>query len=144
MKVTILKSFIYILALFLLIISIKNIYDSKQALENYPPAWANYFKAAEWARDNLPEDAIIADRKGGLFGTVSRRKCVGFIATADSKALIRGLIHQKVQYVVVSYIPYGDIGRYLVPAINKYGQYFRVVYYNDIYPPTCILLFIVE
>ncbi|MCK4965696.1 hypothetical protein KAS50_01620, partial [bacterium] len=134
------EGLVYILALFLLIISVKNIYAYGETVKNYPPVWANYFKAAEWARDNLPEDAVFADRKGGLFGTVSKRTCGGFHATADKKALIESLYRHKVDYVVLPSIPYADIPRYLLPAVNEYIHKFKQVYFID-NPPTYILKF---
>lgn len=136
------EGLVYILALFLPIISVKNIYAYGETVKNYPPAWANYFKAAEWARDNLPEDCIISDRKGGLFGTVSRRKCVGFLTSRDKKAVIESLYKQKVDYVVV---PLGigytsSIVYSLIPAVNEYKDKFKQVFFLD-NPPTYILQF---
>ena len=109
-------------------------------MENYPPEWANYFEAAEWAGDNTPKDCIIVDRKGGLFGTVSLRRCIGFPLTYDKEAIIESFYSNKVDYVVVSTIPYGSIGSYLVPAVKEYIDRFKPVFSID-NPPTYIFQF---
>ena len=128
------------LALFLPLITFKNIYSYRDLMENYPPEWANYFEAAEWARDNTQKDCIIADRKGGLFGTVSLRKCIGFPLTYDKEAIIESFYSNKVDYVVISSIPYGSIGSYLVPAVKEYIDRFKPVFSID-NPPTYIFKF---
>ncbi len=128
------------LALFLLLITFKNIYSYRGFMKDYPPEWANYFKAAEWARDNTPKDCIIVDRKSGLFGTVSLRRCIGFPLTYDKRTIIESFYNNKVDFVVVSSIPYPHIPMYLVPAVKEYIDRFEPVFSID-NPPTYIFQF---
>jgi len=130
-------------ALLLLLITFKNIYSYRGLMKNYPPEWANYFKAAEWARDNTPKDCIIADRKAGLFGTVSLRRCTGFPSTTDRKVIIKYFYDSNVDFVVVPNPRIGysySIITCLVPAINEYRDRFSQVFFID-NPPTYIFQF---
>jgi hypothetical protein len=130
-NVKLIYGILWVMAFLLLFLSLKNIKTFADIGRNYPPEWVNYFKAAEWARDNTPENSIIIDRKSELFKTVSKRVCVGFLSTPDSKALIEHLYKVKADYVVVSSIPFGSIEAYLVPAVNKYIEKFKVVFFID-------------
>lgn len=101
---------------------------------SYPPDWANYFKAAEWIRDNTPENAVISDRKAGLFKIVSRRKCVGTPGSSFGNDPLRHLkffYEYNVDYVIISSIPYSDIGLYLLPAVRAFPDRFALVYQLD-------------
>lgn len=100
----------------------------------YPPEWANYFKAAEWVRDNTPQDAVICDRKAGLFKMVARRKCVGTPGSSFGNDPIRHLkffYEHNVDYVIIPSIPYPDIGRCLLPAVQALFDRFALVYKLD-------------
>lgn len=133
--------------LLLLVLQGRNVLAYRNFMEAYPPGWANYFKAADWVRENTPEDVIIADRKGGLFRIASKRKTAGFLLSEDHRALIQQLRKDDVDFVSVPLgIGYAHIQIYLVPAINAYPALFRVAYQignpenpND--PPTYILQF---
>ena len=125
-----------ILALF----NMNNILRYQQFMENYPPEWGNYFKAAEWVRDNTPENIKIADRKPGLFGTTAEREATSFLRSADPVQLINRLAEDSIDYVILSSIPYGDYARFLLPACQTYQDKFIPVYSTE-EPPTYVLKF---
>jgi hypothetical protein len=135
------KGLIYGLALLLLFITVKNIYGYRELMENYPPDWANYFKAAEWVKNNTPKDCIIADRKSGLFRTASQRECIGFPIVTDPDVIIKSFYDNKVDYVIVPSIPYAfSIIECLIPAVSKNINKFQTVFFVD-NPPTYVLKF---
>jgi 4-amino-4-deoxy-L-arabinose transferase-like glycosyltransferase len=125
-------------AAILLIMYGRNILVYHGIMENYPPAWTEYYKAAEWARDNTPADAVFVDRKGTLFGYTSKRSVVWIPQTQDTKAVLTSMYEQKADYVVLSSIPYSAIRVYLLPVVNKYSEWFTVVYKQE-NPTTYIL-----
>ena len=137
LNIHLLRGILTSLALLLLLVSINNISHYRDVMENYPPAWANYFKAAEWARDNTPEESVFSDRKPGLFKTVSLRRCTGFAYTDDKKAVINQLYDENVDYVVIPRTGWGQIHSYLIPAVNEYIDRFQPVFFIN-NPPTHI------
>ena len=132
--------FFWSVAFLLLLINIKNINTFGKVMKDYPPDWGNYFKAAEWSRDNTPEESIFSDRKPGLFKTVSLRECTGFAYSDDRKEVINSLYDYKVDYVVLPSTPWGQIFRHLYPAVKEYKDRFKAVFFID-NPPTYILKF---
>lgn len=92
----------------------------------YPLTWKNYFAALEWIRDTLPDDVRIVDRKPGFVRFITGRACQAFSRTTDSEVLLREFSESGVTHVVLSSLPYDDIQRYLVPAVNAQKDHFVV------------------
>lgn len=130
------------ITLFYLVISVRNISNYRDLMENYPPEWGNYFTAAEWVRDNTPKDCIVVDRKPRLFRTVSLRKCryIDFPYIPDSEVIMEFFYSNKIDYVIIPSIRYKSIGTCIVPTVNKYIDKFKLVFYID-KPPTYIFQF---
>jgi hypothetical protein len=93
----------------------------------YPPAWQNYFEAAAWVRENTPPDVLVVDRKPTLFGFVSQRRCEAFPRVSEER-LLEDFRRRGVDLVVLSRIPYRDIGRYLLPAVANHPENFQEIY----------------
>ena len=89
--------------------------------------YANYFNIGRYAGQNLPADAIIATYKPALFYLYAQRPCVRFPSIEDNDAFIAKLKEQGVTHVVVDQLGYSAIGRYVVPAIQKYPERFPLI-----------------
>ncbi|MBD3335462.1 MAG: DUF2029 domain-containing protein [Candidatus Eisenbacteria bacterium] len=123
------------------VLAVVNLAKLEAQNDAYPPAWAGYFRAARWARENTPSNILIIDRKPGLFGFVSRRRCEGFPREPDGLALIRDLQRRGADLVVLSRIPFDDITRYLLPAIGEHPEWFEVIYQDAVKAPGETYLF---
>jgi hypothetical protein len=89
--------------------------------------YANYFNIGRYAGQNLPADAIVATYKPALFYLYAQRPCVRFPSIEDNDAFIAKLKEQGVTHVVVDQLGYSAIGRYVVPAIQKYPERFPLI-----------------
>jgi hypothetical protein len=112
----------------LVVLALTNAWRLGEENRSYPQPWDNYFKAARWVRDSTAEDVLVIDRKPGLFGFASQRRCEGFPREPDAAELLSGFAERGVDLVVLSRIPYDDINRYLLPAVSGHPGSFKVIY----------------
>lgn len=103
------------------------------------PAMSSFYAAARWARDNLPPDAIVANRKPRLFYWFSDRRGDVYRFTSDTDLLLHGLDAMGAGYVVLDAIS-ATTFQYLVPAVRAHAERFTVVYRQGS-PPTWILAY---
>jgi len=103
------------------------------------PAMSSFYAAARWARDNLPPDAVVANRKPRLFYWFSTRRGDVYRFTSDTDLLLNGLDAMGTGYVVLDAIS-ATTYQYLVPAVRSHAERFTVVYRNGD-PPTWILAY---
>ncbi len=99
----------------------------KNAKNVYPKNYQNYFDLAKWANKNTPEDAIFACRKTAFFYLFSSRKAIGYAHSLDREKVIEQLINNNIDYVVLDQLGYSSTGLYLLPAIKRYGEKFKLV-----------------
>ena len=99
----------------------------EQAARPYPPDWANYFRLAEWARENTPEDAVISVRKEEMFYLFAERPTTRFRYTTDTQAVLDGLDEAGTDYVVFASLGFGQPTAYLGPAIQSRPDRFPLV-----------------
>ncbi|MDR1402230.1 MAG: phospholipid carrier-dependent glycosyltransferase [Tannerellaceae bacterium] len=93
----------------------------------YPPNYQNYFTIAEEAHKQLPANTVICSRKPMLFYMFGQTAVSSYAWTEDDKALIKGLIDSKTDYVVLEQLGYSSTARYLYPAIQNNLELFPVV-----------------
>lgn len=118
-----------ILSVIALLFSIGPLNRMQEAAEEpFAMQYQNYFKAAEWAKANLPADAVIASRKPELFYYYADRYCVGYLHDSDANKLLADLRTKKSRYVIVDQLGFSSTGRYLVPAIQKNPDSFKVLF----------------
>lgn len=122
------------------LLGVKNQVSLAQGVRSYPPAWEAYFEAAEWIRGHTPGDALIVDRKPTMLTYVTGRRAVNFPREEDPARMIAWMAEQRVDYVVVSAIPYDDIVRYLIPAVQAEQGHFYPLFERD-EPYTVVLQF---
>ncbi len=107
----------------------------------YPAAWANYFSLAAWARENTPEDAVIACRKPEFFYLFSNRPCVLYAFDPDQRAVIAQMKADDVRYVILAPLGFGTTSLYLVPALRAHQELFRPIVHLP-HPDTFLIEFL--
>ncbi|MCM1532306.1 MAG: glycosyltransferase family 39 protein [Bacteroides sp.] len=101
-----------------------------QSKKPYPPAYFNYFSIAASMNASYPEGTVVCCRKPELFSYFAPKiHTTGYAWTMDQDELVRGLLRNKTEYVVLEQLGYSSTARYLYPAIQKYPQFFSLVYH---------------
>ncbi|MDR1202774.1 MAG: phospholipid carrier-dependent glycosyltransferase [Tannerellaceae bacterium] len=93
----------------------------------YPPNYQNYFTIAEEVHKQLPANTVVCSRKPMLFYMFGKTAVSSYLWTEDDKALIKGLIDSKTDYVVFEQLGYSSTARYLYPAIQNNPELFPIV-----------------
>lgn len=98
------------------------------AKQPYMPAYENYFQIARAVEKSAERGAVVCCRKPELFLHFAPSAYIcRYTYSLDDKAVIKGLVDSKVNYVVLEQLGYSSTGRYLVPAINKHQGLFEMV-----------------
>ncbi len=105
-----------------------NLYLRGDRYAGYHPAWRNLFQAGDWIRENTPEESVITVRKPRLFYLHTRRRVEGYPFTTDTDSVLTRIT--ATDYVVVDAVS-GTTYRYLIPAIQKVPERFKLVYRLD-------------
>jgi len=117
-----------LLSLVLIIPALKNMHA--YAKSDIPEAYRHYFELAT-ALDSMSsrmDKSVVACRKPELFKYYSPNTIpVFYPSTQDDKELIKGLIYDNVDYVVLDQLGFSSTARYLWPAIQSNQKYFRPV-----------------
>jgi len=90
--------------------------------------YQNYFQLAQYAKQNLPENAVIACRKPTLFYLYARRKVTNYRSERDYTKLLDHLDTTGVSHVVIDQLGFASTARYLVPAIQANMEKFETLY----------------
>ena len=93
----------------------------------YQKKFKNYFEMASWANTGLPEDAVIATRKPGLFYLFAAKKVTQFPFTADYNEAMEMLEERKASYVVIDQLGYSQTGRFIVPFVQDNPEKFQLL-----------------
>jgi hypothetical protein len=126
---------------FWILLGVKNQAALARSVRGYPEPWASYFVAADWIRDHTDPGALIVDRKPAMMTYVTNRRAINFPREEDPSKMIAWMAGQGVDYVLVSAIPYDDILRYLIPAVQREQGHFTPVFERED-PYTVVLRFI--
>lgn len=130
---------LFLLLLFPMVNPIKELHV--QSKKPYPAAYFNYFSIAASVNASYPEGTVVCCRKPELFSYFAPKiRTVGYAWTSDEKALIKGLLDNKTEYVILEQLGYSSTPRYLYPAIQKYPQLFTLVHHMQ-NPDTYLFLF---
>jgi len=121
------KSMISVIVILMVISSISGLNTASKRLHTYPPAWQNYFYAAQWCRDNTDQEDIFVARKPSLFYLRARRQVLRYPYTTDHEEMMTFMAENGVDYVIVGHLS-GTTGRYLVPAVQANSDKFQVVH----------------
>uniref|UniRef100_A0A7V4E439 Glycosyltransferase RgtA/B/C/D-like domain-containing protein n=1 Tax=candidate division WOR-3 bacterium TaxID=2052148 RepID=A0A7V4E439_UNCW3 len=117
--------------------TIKNFSGDKYA--GYPIDWQNYFKVLKWAKDNLPQEAIIVSRKPEFTYFISQRKSVLYLFSTEPQKVLKKMIADKADYLLYDNFYWTLTSqKYLLPVLKIYPEYFELVYQT---PPPKMELF---
>ncbi len=100
-------------------------WSSGDRYAGYPPNWRRFFEAADWVRDNTPDSSVVSSRKPRLVYLWSHRTVVGYPFTTDTEAVMAEVT--QANYVIVDQVS-GTTLRYLVPALQKHQDRFKIVH----------------
>jgi hypothetical protein len=98
-----------------------------QAEGTYADNYKNYFALADWVKKNTPENSVTSVRKEGLFYLFSKKNVTNYQKNANQEAQIEYLKSKNVDYVVVAQLGYSSTEKYLIPAIDKYPNKFKII-----------------
>lgn len=116
-----------VLALIVLLTA-RNLVFYAQESREYPPAWKHYFELLEVARQRLPADAVIADRKPGFVAWVAQRRAVPAPRESDPERMLMALRRAGATHVILAPLPYDDINRYVRPALEGAPAAYRPIH----------------
>jgi hypothetical protein len=88
--------------------------------EPYPclgPVWRDFFGIAEWARDSIPEDAVVISRKPRLFYGLSDRRGLIYPFSAEPEGFFAAVRRSGARYLVLDRLG-GVSARYLGPVLE--------------------------
>ena len=96
--------------------------------KEYPPKyWKGSSDAAQWVKENTPEDSLIVCRKPYLFHCFTGRKTDGYKFTKDINVILNDFEEKKIDFVLLD-LNNGTGSRYLKPVIDNYPNRFEPVY----------------
>lgn len=101
-----------------------------KAKEDYPANWKNYFKIAEYFDREKIQDVVVICRKPMLFHLKSGTYTAVYPYTSDPDEMLADFRENKVDYVVLDNLGYGQTYQYLFPVIRDNP---------DKFPPVLIL-----
>ena len=94
-------------------------------------AWQDYLATADWARAELPADAVVISRKPGLFFALSDRRGIDIPKTADPDEYFRIAEAAGADYLVLDAIDFLTV-QYSVPAVQAYPSSFCIARLGDV------------
>jgi hypothetical protein len=95
--------------------------------EPYEVKYRNFFELGQFANQNLPTNAIIANRKPGLFYLYANRYVAGIPNEVNYGKVIELFKKQGVTHVVIDQLGYASTSRYLVPVVQAEPEKFNVI-----------------
>jgi hypothetical protein len=95
----------------------------------YPPGWANYLSAANWAAANTDPKAVFVCRSAYLFYIFSGRRTIQYPFTHDTAAVLDYLFERRPEYIVLdNELGFPQTQTYLVPALRTIENMLEPVY----------------
>jgi hypothetical protein len=95
------------------------------AVQDYPPAYKNYFDMAKTVKQQGNKNWVVACRKADMFYYFSGTYVTMYEYSLDDKEVIRDLLKKGVDFVVLEQLGYSSTYRYLYPAIVKNQDLFQ-------------------
>ena len=95
------------------------------------PAWQEYLGMAEWAKAELPKDAVVISRKPGLFYALSDRMGIDIPKTPDPDEYLRVAEAAGADYLILDQVDFLT-PQYSVPVVQRYPRSFCVVRMGDV------------
>jgi hypothetical protein len=115
-----------------------------QAERPYPGGYRNYFQSAnELGQKRNCQNTVVACRKPALFYLFSNCYVTRYAFSTDDEKIIRDMVSEGVDYVILDQLGFSSTPRYLYPAIKKNRSLFRAVIVKE-KPKTYVLRFDAE
>jgi hypothetical protein len=93
------------------------------------PDWRNYYRCADWIRENTPENAVVMCRKPTLFYLRSGRRTVSVPFTHNIDRVLEEMKKDSVTHIIYDSFPWSNAcARYLYPVIINNPFRFSAVY----------------
>lgn len=105
----------------------------------FPPNYQNFFALGTVIKKNLPPQTVVCSRKPELLYVYAGTMGVRYMHTSNDTLLIKDLVKQKVDYVILEQLGYSSTGLYLYPAIQKNMELFQVA--SQVKDPDTYLLY---
>ena len=106
-------------------------YEHELSNMKYNIPYAQYFEISKMLK-KAPEGSIVCARKPQMSYLYSGLPTCSYLMTNDHEKLVRDLLNNKVDYVIVDALGFSSTPLYLIPAINEYSRFFKIVYqYKD-------------
>ena len=99
----------------------------QKARSPYPLSWQNYFKIANYFKEENMKDVVVVCRKPMLFYLKSGTYTAPYIYTNNEKEMINDLQEKKADYVVLDNLGYRQTYEYLYPVIRNNQNIFPLV-----------------
>lgn len=112
---------------------------ARRARADYPPAWRNYYAAAQWLRANTPANVVVCARKAFWLYVASGRRAVPY-PFVEPDGVLTDLDRHGVDYVVVEQLGFRQTPMFLLPAIGAHAERFDVVWQQG-RPDTYVLAY---
>lgn len=115
--------------------------ESEKKDLDHPNKYNNFLKMSDYVGDNLPADAVVLNRKPGLFYLYGHRKSINVPSTLDYGEMEARLDSTGVTHVIIDAMGFADVSRYLVPFIQDNPEKFKPIHQitsPDAYPTTLI------
>ncbi len=119
-------SFVLLALLFVQVNPIKELHE--KAEKEHPKLWRNFIRIAEWAGDNLDEDAVVATRKPAIFYVVSHVKTNVFPYTADRGEFLEKFEESGATHALIEQLGFFQTSKYLAPAVKSEPEKFPVAH----------------
>ncbi len=101
--------------------------EHQMSQQKYPLQYRHFFQAAKDLKKIAPKGAVVASRKPQMFWLYSNLPGVVYKYSLDPQEVLQDLIAKKVDYVILDALGYSSTYRYLLPAIQRYPQYFPII-----------------
>ena len=85
----------------------------------FPPAYQNFFAIAKEIRKQLPSSTVVCSRKPELYYIFGKTTSCRYAWTDNDSILIKELVKDNVDFVILEQLGYSSTARYLYPAIQK-------------------------
>lgn len=115
----------------------------QKARSPYPPSWQNYFKVANYFKEEKIQDVVVICRKPMLFYLKSGTFTAPYIYSKNEQEMINDLKGKKADYVVLDNLGYRQTYEYLYPVIRNNQKIFPLVFSLE-NPDTFLLGFVPE
>lgn len=106
-----------------------NIYR-QNPIKLYSPDWQMFFNVCSYIKENVPKDKIIVSRKPEFVYYISSHRGSLYKYSQNPDSVFNSI--KNYDYILLDNFYWtGTTRRYLIPAIEKYKDYFEIVYITD-------------